>query len=224
MEINLTEAFHWSTVSSLILAEQWGFCRQGNPQGLSCVSLSFIEMLTQLLKAISMENSGLHSKTNQEEVALLISGCVLSLYKLVKPAARASVTNSSSHYPWQERWAKQSYMMKAENSTSPQLEQKAWLLCMMARVTSTQINNLWYMLIAGMVRILADLVWGCGSVGGVHVCLACSKPWVQSSASHKPSKIAYALIPTLGRWRTEDQKFKFYLYIMNIVKSRYWLL
>lgn len=38
-------------------------------------------------------------------MALLISGCVLSLYKQVKPAARASATNSGSHYPRVERWA-----------------------------------------------------------------------------------------------------------------------
>lgn len=93
-------------------------------------------MLTQLLKALSMENSGLYSKTNQEEVALLISGCVPSLYKQVKPAARASVTNSSSHYLWQERWPNQSYIMKAENSTFPRLRQRTGLLCKMARVTN----------------------------------------------------------------------------------------
>jgi hypothetical protein len=63
--INPAEAFHWSNISILILVEQWGFERQGNPQGLSCVSLSFIEMLAQLLKDISMEYSGPNSKTNQ---------------------------------------------------------------------------------------------------------------------------------------------------------------
>lgn len=86
-------------------------------------------MLTQLLKALSMENSGLYSKINQEEVALLISGCVPSLYKQVEPAARASVTNSSSHYLWQERWANQSYIMKVENSTFPRLRKEIRLLC-----------------------------------------------------------------------------------------------
>ena len=93
-------------------------------------------MLTQLLKALSMENSGLYSKTNREEVALLISGYVPSLYKQVKPAARASVTNSSAHYHWQERRANQSYIMKAETSTSPMLGQETSTLCHMVRVTS----------------------------------------------------------------------------------------
>lgn len=86
-----------------------GILQTERPTRTSLCVLIFIEMLTQVLKALSMENSGLYSKTNQEEVALLISGCVSSLYKQVKPAAKASVTNSSSHYLWQERWANQRY-------------------------------------------------------------------------------------------------------------------
>lgn len=79
MDIELTEGFHWLTTSPLILTELLGFCRQRGPQGLPLCVLIFIEMLTQVLKALSMENSGLYSKTNQEEVALLISGCFISI-------------------------------------------------------------------------------------------------------------------------------------------------